>query len=62
QTSKLVYMNTIAGLDILNTLIMILLTSILISSLLLAIILTSDETTSTFVKALDMLNRKNSII
>ncbi|CAG8840326.1 4512_t:CDS:1, partial [Cetraspora pellucida] len=55
QAGKLVYMNSTAGLDVLNTPMTILSTSIPIGSLPLAIILTSDETTNPFTKALDML-------
>ncbi|CAG8648148.1 14923_t:CDS:1 [Cetraspora pellucida] len=55
QAGKLVYIDSIAGLNIFNTPMTILSTSTSISSLSLAIILTSDKMTNTFTKALDML-------
>ncbi|RIB15089.1 hypothetical protein C2G38_2193248 [Gigaspora rosea] len=55
QAGELVYMDTTAGLDVLNTPMTILSTSTLIGGLPLVIMLTSNETTNTFTKALDML-------
>ncbi|CAG8575350.1 10310_t:CDS:2 [Scutellospora calospora] len=55
QAGELVYIDSTADLDVLNTSMTILSTSTPIGSLPLAIILTSDETTNTFTKALDML-------
>ncbi|CAG8623711.1 24762_t:CDS:2 [Gigaspora margarita] len=55
QASELVYINTMAGLDIFNILMMILSTSTPIGGLPLAIMLTFIETTNSFTKALDML-------
>ncbi|CAG8828774.1 27977_t:CDS:2, partial [Gigaspora margarita] len=61
QASKLVYMDTTAGLDILNTTMTILSTSTSIGGLPFAIMLTSDKTSNTFTKALDMLKCVMSI-
>ncbi|CAG8851158.1 24566_t:CDS:1, partial [Gigaspora margarita] len=55
QAGELVYMDTTAGLDVLNTPMTILSTSTPIGGLPLAIMLTSNETSNTFTKALDML-------
>ncbi|CAG8767892.1 14031_t:CDS:2 [Cetraspora pellucida] len=55
QAEELVYMDTTAGLDILNTPLTILSTSMSIGSLPLAVILTSDETAYTFSEALNAL-------
>ncbi|CAG8808744.1 16637_t:CDS:1, partial [Cetraspora pellucida] len=57
QAGELVYMDTTAGLDILNTPLTILSTSMSIGSLPLAVILTSDETAYTFSEALNALKR-----
>ncbi|CAG8629437.1 7704_t:CDS:2 [Cetraspora pellucida] len=56
EAGELVYMDTTAGLDILNTPLIILSTSTPVGGLPLAVILTSDESTNTFTKALDILN------
>ncbi|CAG8799654.1 7330_t:CDS:2, partial [Cetraspora pellucida] len=55
QAGELVYIDTTAGLDVLNTPLMILSTSTSIRSLPLAVILTSDETAYTFSEALNAL-------
>ncbi|CAG8691915.1 19659_t:CDS:2, partial [Cetraspora pellucida] len=55
EAGELVYMDTTAGLDILNTPLIILSTSTPVGGLPLAVILTSDESTNTFTKALDIL-------
>ncbi|CAG8758637.1 24006_t:CDS:2, partial [Cetraspora pellucida] len=55
QAKELVYIDATVGLDTLNTPLTIISTSTPIGGLPLAAILTSDETTITFTKALDML-------
>ena len=55
QASELVYMDTTASLDTLNTPLTIISTSTPVGDLPLAVILTSDETAQTFTKALDAL-------
>ncbi|CAG8510981.1 11851_t:CDS:2, partial [Scutellospora calospora] len=57
EAEKLVYMDTTAKLDILNTLLTILSTSTPASGLPLAAILTYDETVATFTKALDVVKK-----
>ncbi|CAG8842210.1 21837_t:CDS:2, partial [Gigaspora margarita] len=57
QAGELIYMDTTAGLDDLNTSLTVLSTNTSIGSLPLATILTSDETTSTFSEALNRLKR-----
>ncbi|CAG8790730.1 7646_t:CDS:2, partial [Cetraspora pellucida] len=55
EAGELVYMNMTAGLDILNTPLLILSTSTPVGGLPLAVIITSDKTADTFSKALDVL-------
>ncbi|CAG8810559.1 4366_t:CDS:1, partial [Cetraspora pellucida] len=55
KAGELVYMNTTARLNILNTSLTILSTSTSVSGLLLTVILTSNESTNTFTKVLDIL-------
>ncbi|CAG8786674.1 5068_t:CDS:1, partial [Cetraspora pellucida] len=53
--NELVNMDTLAGLDVLNTPLMILFTNTFIRSLPLVVILTLDETAYTFLEALNAL-------
>ncbi|CAG8673336.1 19484_t:CDS:2 [Gigaspora margarita] len=57
EAGELVYMDTTAGLDILNTPLTILSTSTPVGGLPLAVIITLDETADTLSKALDILKR-----
>ncbi|CAG8753250.1 4280_t:CDS:1 [Cetraspora pellucida] len=57
ESGELVYMDTTAGLDTLNTPLPILSTSTPVGGLPLAAILISDKTAATFTKALEMVKK-----
>ncbi|CAG8736990.1 20249_t:CDS:2 [Cetraspora pellucida] len=60
EAGELVYMNTMARLNVLNTPLMILSTSTPAGSLPFTVILTSDEIVTTFTKALNVMKNMAS--